>query len=150
MKWRVSLLIALAWLVSALDLSAQPVITELQPRGVQKGKPFTLTLAGRNLLEGAKIRSTMPASFTLVTPDQPALIQSGSMAAEGRYATFLVEPAADLAAGVYAIRVVTSEGISNVQLFTVGVFPRSEEHTSELQSQSNLVCRLLLEKKKKN
>src|SRR2546430_10274480 len=36
----------------------------------------------------------------------------------------------------------------------VGVDPsrdmiRSEEHTSELQSQSNLVCRLLLEKKKK-
>src|SRR5688572_12643673 len=28
-------------------------------------------------------------------------------------------------------------------------FMRSEEHTSELQSQSNLVCRLLLEKKKK-
>src|SRR5438270_12020924 len=27
-------------------------------------------------------------------------------------------------------------------------WPRSEEHTSELQSQSNLVCRLLLEKKK--
>src|SRR5688572_14853946 len=27
------------------------------------------------------------------------------------------------------------------------VSPRSEEHTSELQSQSNLVCRLLLEKK---
>src|SRR5688572_31070492 len=31
-----------------------------------------------------------------------------------------------------------------------GVALRSEEHTSELQSQSNLVCRLLLEKKKKN
>src|SRR5688572_10761611 len=28
------------------------------------------------------------------------------------------------------------------------IFQRSEEHTSELQSQSNLVCRLLLEKKK--
>src|SRR2546430_13746937 len=28
-----------------------------------------------------------------------------------------------------------------------GLPPRSEEHTSELQSQSNLVCRLLLEKK---
>src|SRR5207237_8696531 len=28
--------------------------------------------------------------------------------------------------------------------------PRSEEHTSELQSHLNLVCRLLLEKKKKN
>src|SRR2546427_5941334 len=32
----------------------------------------------------------------------------------------------------------------------LSVRPRSEEHTSELQSQSNLVCRLLLEKKKKN
>src|SRR6266478_2442964 len=30
-----------------------------------------------------------------------------------------------------------------------GALLRSEEHTSELQSQSNLVCRLLLEKKKK-
>src|SRR2546427_12575822 len=30
-----------------------------------------------------------------------------------------------------------------------GASHRSEEHTSELQSQSNLVCRLLLEKKKK-
>src|SRR2546427_7778224 len=30
-----------------------------------------------------------------------------------------------------------------------GAGARSEEHTSELQSQSNLVCRLLLEKKKK-
>src|SRR2546427_2265419 len=29
-------------------------------------------------------------------------------------------------------------------------YARSEEHTSELQSQSNLVCRLLLEKKKKS
>src|SRR2546427_6994644 len=29
-----------------------------------------------------------------------------------------------------------------------GIEDRSEEHTSELQSQSNLVCRLLLEKKK--
>src|SRR5688572_2218381 len=32
---------------------------------------------------------------------------------------------------------------------TTGSTCRSEEHTSELQSQSNLVCRLLLEKKKK-
>src|SRR2546430_8938228 len=30
----------------------------------------------------------------------------------------------------------------------IGAAQRSEEHTSELQSQSNLVCRLLLEKKK--
>src|SRR3712207_8947643 len=30
-----------------------------------------------------------------------------------------------------------------------GIFPRSEEHTSELQSRQYLVCRLLLEKKKR-
>src|SRR2546427_6254459 len=34
------------------------------------------------------------------------------------------------------------------RLPTPDVLQRSEEHTSELQSQSNLVCRLLLEKKK--
>src|SRR2546430_4889878 len=37
-----------------------------------------------------------------------------------------------------------------VPVSLIGTFVRSEEHTSELQSQSNLVCRLLLEKKKKN
>src|SRR5260370_38403339 len=35
------------------------------------------------------------------------------------------------------------------QLATANGAPRSEEHTSELQSHLNLVCRLLLEKKKK-
>src|SRR2546427_4047199 len=35
------------------------------------------------------------------------------------------------------------------QLVDAATEGRSEEHTSELQSQSNLVCRLLLEKKKK-
>src|SRR2546427_4906247 len=36
----------------------------------------------------------------------------------------------------------------NKASFVEAVGNRSEEHTSELQSQSNLVCRLLLEKKK--
>src|SRR5438270_8246714 len=35
------------------------------------------------------------------------------------------------------------------QMVSMPSSARSEEHTSELQSQSNLVCRLLLEKKKK-
>src|SRR5688572_33394483 len=39
-------------------------------------------------------------------------------------------------------------GIANLYCFSY-TNKRSEEHTSELQSQSNLVCRLLLEKKKK-
>src|SRR2546427_5167455 len=39
-------------------------------------------------------------------------------------------------------------GGSRIQDVAKRFGPRSEEHTSELQSQSNLVCRLLLEKKK--
>src|SRR5438552_10560347 len=35
----------------------------------------------------------------------------------------------------------------SVRRFLAGVCPRSEEHTSELQSPDHLVCRLLLEKK---
>src|SRR2546430_13382840 len=38
---------------------------------------------------------------------------------------------------------------AHVNVVAVNRRTRSEEHTSELQSQSNLVCRLLLEKKKK-
>src|SRR5256885_7307467 len=37
---------------------------------------------------------------------------------------------------------------SHIRPWRSGVEPRSEEHTSELQSPCNLVCRLLLEKKK--
>src|SRR2546427_4477711 len=41
--------------------------------------------------------------------------------------------------------------VQRIAAVPTSAFPtRSEEHTSELQSQSNLVCRLLLEKKKKN
>src|SRR2546430_8803148 len=44
---------------------------------------------------------------------------------------------------------VGSASCGTIGLNTSTAGTRSEEHTSELQSQSNLVCRLLLEKKKK-
>src|SRR2546430_7464634 len=43
-----------------------------------------------------------------------------------------------------------SAALAECDLLETARLPRSEEHTSELQSQSNLVCRLLLEKKKKD
>src|SRR2546427_3275590 len=64
----------------------------------------------------------------------------------------------DVAGGVVLVReaggsVTTLEGSDDVlqhgSIEPSSVVTRSEEHTSELQSQSNLVCRLLLEKKKK-
>src|SRR5947207_8333524 len=39
--------------------------------------------------------------------------------------------------------------VSGMRTFPAASTPRSEDHTSELQSHSDLVCRLLLEKKKK-
>src|SRR5690606_41932183 len=43
-----------------------------------------------------------------------------------------------------------NESLHSLREFVETVASRSEEHTSELQSRENLVCRLLLEKKKKN
>src|SRR2546430_4826151 len=45
---------------------------------------------------------------------------------------------------------IAREGTSIIEGRWEVIWERSEEHTSELQSQSNLVCRLLLEKKKKH
>src|SRR3989475_8948009 len=59
--------------------------------------------------------------------------------AANRWWTGSADPTLQLVAGLRA----------RGQEVLLGVIPRSEEHTSELQSQSNLVCRLLLEKKKK-
>src|SRR2546430_13281845 len=48
---------------------------------------------------------------------------------------------------VFSMQLAVQGGAGDVLIALSG--SRSEEHTSELQSQSNLVCRLLLEKKKK-
>src|SRR5258706_16409107 len=55
-------------------------------------------------------------------------------------------------AGARCIWIVELESFSTIQMQrapadAVRVLPRSEEHTSELQSLTNIVCRLLLEKK---
>ncbi len=110
------------WLLAAFGAAlcaAQPMITDLQPRGVQKGRPFTLTVVGQDLAEGAKVESTLPATFTALGAEK------GVMGA-----SFLVEPSAEMAVGVYPIRVVTPDGISNIQLFSVGAFPEYTEDES--------------------
>src|SRR5690554_7620566 len=45
---------------------------------------------------------------------------------------------------------VTVDAAEAIKKYNVGIKCRSEEHTSELQSRPHLVCRLLLEKTKKN
>src|SRR2546430_5354678 len=60
----------------------------------------------------------------------------------------LLEPARVLPQALAPLRLTLQEVQRGEDARRVG--GRSEEHTSELQSQSNLVCRLLLEKKKRN
>src|SRR5688572_31916638 len=55
----------------------------------------------------------------------------------------------DIDGGIGTLFAYASRGRRDFPDETYYVDGRSEEHTSELQSQSNLVCRLLLEKKKK-
>src|SRR2546427_7706865 len=57
--------------------------------------------------------------------------------------------AAPRIAGAVRLATVPQKKPGRSTLAAAGAVVRSEEHTSELQSQSNLVCRLLLEKKKK-
>src|SRR5438270_6884228 len=70
------------------------------------------------------------------------LITSGIGLSETRLAA-LVE------AGLDHIQLSFQDSREDAANWIAGARARSEEHTSELQSQSNLVCRLLLEKKKK-
>src|SRR2546430_3816923 len=69
------------------------------------------------------------------------LFRSPPIPTEGNPMT--AEPTLD-ADALLELMVSTVDGIGRD-----GLLVRSEEHTSELQSQSNLVCRLLLEKKNK-
>src|SRR5688572_31375265 len=54
----------------------------------------------------------------------------------------------DIALFTRQLATMMKAGVPLLQSFEIVSKGRSEEHTSELQSQSNLVCRLLLEKKK--
>src|SRR5256886_7930574 len=66
----------------------------------------------------------------------------------GRHRGWLVMPRSLAAAGALAALLAATAVAQDPRLGRLDA-TRSEEHTSELQSQSNLVCRLLLEKKKK-
>src|SRR2546430_12806970 len=88
-----------------------------------------------------------PESGTCVqraVSESPANQSASPVAVESRFGDSLVE--VEWACPKARASVSTSSGRSRASESETIV--RSEEHTSELQSQSNLVCRLLLEKKK--
>src|SRR5260370_27659705 len=66
------------------------------------------------------------------------------------YTTLFRSPFSRIHCTVGRLRLTSSSTMSGSARYSVTRTWRSEEHTSELQSHLNLVCRLLLEKKKKN
>jgi hypothetical protein len=125
--WRVT---GLVFSISLAASAAAPELTELDPRGAQRGKSFTLTIIGKNLAEGAKVLSNLPAMFTPLTPSQEKMMA-------GRKLPFLVELKADAAVGTYPLRVQTPDGVSNILLFTVGAFPEVAEEESKPESREH-------------
>ncbi len=109
----------------AAAFAAPPSLTEVRPWGAQRGQTFVLNLRGQNLEPGASVVSPLPATFT------PLVSESKSANA---MLSFLVELDAEARVGPYPLRVRSPEGISNILLFSVGVFPETMEEESELEA----------------
>ena len=111
-------------LTAALCSAAPPVLRDIAPHGAQRGKTFKLVLKGTDLSGGAKLETTLPAAISHLTPEADAL-------------PFLVELKKDAPVGVYPLRILTADGISNVMLFSVGELPESEEKELETPKPGN-------------
>src|SRR2546427_6278924 len=89
-------------------------------------------------------RSTLFPYTTLFRSIRRALVRFGQAPLFGGFSTINRNEFYDEI--VLAVRTLTTNQTGAL----IVIERRSEEHTSELQSQSNIVCRLLLEKKKIN
>ncbi len=117
---------ALLILVAAGTLTAAPpTLQELSPRGAQRGKSFTLYLRGEGLTQGARVVTTLPASFSRLALSKDPVAE-GRMRGNGLL-PLLVTIRPDTPVGFYPIRVTSDSGISNVLLFSVSDLPEIEE-----------------------
>src|SRR3712207_3939019 len=138
--------------IAHLEASLQVSLFKRLPRGVQLTPEGVVLLEGLHeglgLIENAVEEARRQGGGTL------------SVATDFGFAAFWLVPRLPSlrdAAPELDVRVVTSQTELDIQhepidvavVFGSGQWPRSEEHTSELQSRQYLVCRLLLEKKKK-
>ena len=124
------ILIAILLAQSAL-LAAAPSLSRLEPRGGQRGEAVLLTLIGRNLGDATEIDTTIPGAVTTLAPPKDNMQR-------GRELPFLVEISADAPVGVYPVRVKSSEGLSNILLFTVGTFPEVSEAEDRLMEREHI------------
>src|SRR2546430_5158998 len=99
----------------------------------------------------AQVRKSLAVKSSPVTCCRYSLTSAESMALTSPSpSTHLKSSCPGISRNRLMIRAILRSCNSTVCCFPLLPRKRSEEHTSELQSQSNLVCRLLLEKKKTN
>src|SRR5688572_25329800 len=113
---------------SAVTVSAaEPITIKLWPKGAEEPAGFQAKPMEEKASEKDGLKRTQNVSDPTITVYRPEKPNGTAV---------IVAPG-----GGYGGLAIEHEGTM--------VCDRSEEHTSELQSQSNLVCRLLLEKKKR-
>src|SRR5207253_8389865 len=109
-----------------------------------------------DLMTALKKMTLMPAER--LQKRAPAFNEKGRIRVGADADITVIDPGTVIDRATYEKPLQYSEGIPFVLVggvpmvkngnLVAGVFPRSEEHTSELQSRGHLVCRLLLDKKK--
>ncbi len=124
---RISALSTLLLLAAIPAHSAGPRLSELQPRGAQRGSVFALTLVGTGLSEEAQVLTNLPGTLTRLTPPKDPMRR-------GLELPFIVELDPDAPIDVYPIRVQTRDGLTNLLFFSVGAFPHVTEEESDNDS----------------
>src|SRR5579862_9510508 len=87
-------------------LAVEPVLNDVQPRGGQRGKTFTLTLKGEGLAAGADLITPLPCTVTKLATRPDATMAGSELA-------YLIHVPDDAAAGAYPLRIQTPGGLSN-------------------------------------
>src|SRR3989441_59928 len=120
---------------------------EIVPVTLPDGSVFDTDEGVRVPVNREKIAALAP-SFK---PDGVVTAANSSQISDGAAALMFMSPERAKALGVRPRARVVATALAGVDptIMLTGPIPRSEEHTSELQSLAYLVCRLLLEKKKK-
>lgn len=96
-------------------LALEPVLNDVQPRGGQRGKTFTLTFKGDGLAAGADLITSLHCTITKLAPRADTEKPDSQLA-------YLIHVPDDAATGAYPLRIQTPGGLSNVQIFTISRF----------------------------
>ena len=124
---RISALSTFLLLVSIPAYASGPQLSELRPRGAQRGSVFALTLVGTGLSEEAQVLTNLPGTLTRLTPSRDPMRR-------GLELPFIVELDPDAPIDLYPIRVQTRDGLTKLLFFSVGAFPHVTEEESDNDS----------------